>query len=207
MGIDTGSTLTVNLRFPGQYYDSETGLNQNGFRDYNPALGRYVQADPIGLYGGVNLYGYVNSNPLMYIDSKGLYALVLGGVWGSGAAAAGGTGAAGATITVVGGVAAAGIGGYIVGSLIYPYIEPYLSSVVDWAFNPSPDPMQMTAPGNVAHTAIVLAYGAAVSNAKLCGGRPPDRCDWLKENVGNFSPAQVKAAEKAWGCRGSRAGR
>ena len=42
----TVSTITNNLRFPGQYYDAETGLNYNYFRDYNPALGRYVEGDP-----------------------------------------------------------------------------------------------------------------------------------------------------------------
>jgi RHS repeat-associated protein len=46
------------LRFPGQYYDEETGLHQNFHRDYNPALGRYVEADPIGMWGGISLYGY-----------------------------------------------------------------------------------------------------------------------------------------------------
>jgi RHS repeat-associated protein len=45
-----------NLRFPGQYKDSETGLNYNYFRDYNPTTGRYVQSDPIGLGPGINAY-------------------------------------------------------------------------------------------------------------------------------------------------------
>jgi RHS repeat-associated protein len=36
-----------NFRFPGQYYDQETGLHQNWFRDYAPGLGRYVEADPL----------------------------------------------------------------------------------------------------------------------------------------------------------------
>ena len=45
----TISTITNNLRFPGQYFDAETGLNYNYFRDYNPVIGRYIEADPIGL--------------------------------------------------------------------------------------------------------------------------------------------------------------
>ena len=51
-------TLTYNLRFPGQYYDSETQTHYNYRRDYNPATGRYIQSDPIGIDGGVNTYGY-----------------------------------------------------------------------------------------------------------------------------------------------------
>jgi RHS repeat-associated protein len=51
----TVSTITNNLRFPGQYYDAETGLHYNYRRDYNPGLDRYIEADPIGLKGGLNL--------------------------------------------------------------------------------------------------------------------------------------------------------
>jgi RHS repeat-associated protein len=47
----TVSTITNDLRFPGQYYDAETGLNYNYFRDYNPTIGRYIEADPIGMQG------------------------------------------------------------------------------------------------------------------------------------------------------------
>jgi RHS repeat-associated protein len=43
--------FTCNLRFPGQYFDKETNLHYNYFRDYDPAIGRYIQADPIGILG------------------------------------------------------------------------------------------------------------------------------------------------------------
>jgi len=61
-----------NLRLPGQYFDRETGLHYNYFRDYDPGTGRYVESDPIGLAGGLNLYGYANQNPLGYSDRLGL---------------------------------------------------------------------------------------------------------------------------------------
>jgi RHS repeat-associated protein len=60
------------LRFPGQYADEETGYSYNYFRDYDPAMGRYVQPDPVGLTGDLNLYAYVGSNPLARMDAKGL---------------------------------------------------------------------------------------------------------------------------------------
>ena len=67
--------ITNNLRFPGQYYDAESGLNYNLMRDYDPTLGRYIQSDPIGLMGGVNLYGYVDGNPLVRRDTIGLFEI------------------------------------------------------------------------------------------------------------------------------------
>jgi RHS repeat-associated protein len=70
--VSLAGTAENPKRFPGQRYDAETALHYNYFRDYDPSLGRYVQSDPIGLEGGVNTYGYVNSNPLRYSDSSGL---------------------------------------------------------------------------------------------------------------------------------------
>jgi RHS repeat-associated protein len=62
----------LNLRFPGQYFDAETGLHYNYFRDYDPATGRYIQSDPIGLSGGWNTYGYAEANPIRFSDLYGL---------------------------------------------------------------------------------------------------------------------------------------
>jgi len=65
-------TFTYNPRFPGQVADAESGWFYNGYRDYNPALGRYTGSDPIGLGGGINTYGYVFGAPVRYFDRTGL---------------------------------------------------------------------------------------------------------------------------------------
>ena len=97
-----GTAVTLNVRFPGQYYDQETGLHYNGYRYYDPLLGRYLTADPIGLtrsfddpvlqaaikagslmlpddsdsISSINhLYGYTDQNPIMRTDPDGL-------IWG-----------------------------------------------------------------------------------------------------------------------------
>jgi len=72
--VDAGSTITNNLRFPGQYYDSETGWHYNGHRYYEPGTGRYVTEDPIGLNSGEgNLYQYVTNEPVNSYDEYGLW--------------------------------------------------------------------------------------------------------------------------------------
>jgi RHS repeat-associated protein len=74
--------FAYNLRFPGQYFDAETGLHQNYHRDYNPPTGGYIESDPIGLRGGMNPFAYVGGNPIRFVDNDGQMAqeVVVGGL-------------------------------------------------------------------------------------------------------------------------------
>jgi RHS repeat-associated protein len=66
------NTIANNFRFPGQYFDQETGLHYNYHRYYDPRSGRYLTPDPIGVNGGINLFSYVGNNPLKWFDPFGL---------------------------------------------------------------------------------------------------------------------------------------
>ena len=70
----------MELRFPGQWFLSESGLHQNWMRDYDPTTGRYIQADPLGLVDGASVHGYALQNPGPYTDPTGEVkpALIIG---------------------------------------------------------------------------------------------------------------------------------
>jgi RHS repeat-associated protein len=102
--------FAYNLRFPGQVFDGQVGLHLNGARDYDPAVGRYIQSDPIGLAGrSYSTYNYSNGSPLIWTDPSGQLA-------GFPAWAIGTVNAAAASVAAV---AAAGGVGYEIGTLIY----------------------------------------------------------------------------------------
>ncbi|MCA9704511.1 MAG: RHS repeat-associated core domain-containing protein, partial [Myxococcales bacterium] len=69
--VDPAAEIELNLRWPGHYFDAQTGLHYNRYRYYCPRLGRYLQTDPSGQAGGVNVYAYP-SNPLRDVDVLGL---------------------------------------------------------------------------------------------------------------------------------------
>jgi RHS repeat-associated protein len=73
---------TIDIRFPGQWFQLESGLAYNWHRHYDATLGRYLQPDPIGLTtllsDGPASYNYVHSNPLAFVDRQGLQELLFG---------------------------------------------------------------------------------------------------------------------------------
>jgi len=70
--VVTDTIGAYQLGFPGQYLDGESAQWYNWFRTYDGSTGRYTQADPIGLAGGMNTYLYANANPVMWVDPLGL---------------------------------------------------------------------------------------------------------------------------------------
>jgi RHS repeat-associated protein len=67
-------SYSLNLRYPGQYFDAESSTSYNYFREYDPASGRYLQSDPIGLAGDISTYSYVGGRSLNSYDSLGLWS-------------------------------------------------------------------------------------------------------------------------------------
>jgi RHS repeat-associated protein len=76
-----GSNFVLNLRYPGQYFDAETGQHYNYQRDYEPPIGRYLQSDPMGLEGGISTYAYAHSSPSRFSDPLGLTAEDVARAW------------------------------------------------------------------------------------------------------------------------------
>ncbi|MDX2108969.1 MAG: RHS repeat-associated core domain-containing protein [Verrucomicrobiota bacterium] len=72
----TGAAASINpFRFSTKYLDAETGLYYYGLRYYDSNLGRWLRKDPIEENGGLNLYGFIDNNPITYVDVFGLGAL------------------------------------------------------------------------------------------------------------------------------------
>lgn len=71
--------IEFNLRLPGQYYDAESGLHQNIYRNYDPEVGHYLEPDPLGPVSNNDVFGYANQNPRQFIDPLGLLMFVFDG--------------------------------------------------------------------------------------------------------------------------------
>ncbi len=132
VNADLDSVLENNLRFPGQYYDSETGFHYNVFRHYHPGTGRYLTPDPIGLKGGVNVFAYALNDPVNLTDPSGQavpIAIAIARVAVGAAAGAGGGWVAGkiqgSTVAAVLGGVVGGLAGGLIG-----LASPEMSSVV-----------------------------------------------------------------------------
>ena len=69
VAADTGTT--TRLRLAGQQYDQATRLYYMRARYYDPALGRFLSEDPIGITGGLNLYAYAGNDPVNHADPSG----------------------------------------------------------------------------------------------------------------------------------------
>ncbi len=152
--LDPTNTVTFNLRFPGQYFDAETGWHDNRHRVYDPAIGRYLSREPIGQYGllmaagavatqalpgsgGIqlspidgrldgNAYPYARSNPLSLVDPTGEWAhLLVGGAIGAVAAGFGAANVPGADARTIAAAAAVGFVAGAVSTLTLGLTNPF----------------------------------------------------------------------------------
>ena len=71
----------MTARFPGQWFQIEDGLSYNWHRNYDPTLGRYTQADPLGFVDGPGVYGYAGQSTLMRVDSAGMSHAISPNAW------------------------------------------------------------------------------------------------------------------------------
>ncbi len=110
--VDTNKKLDTCVGFAAGLADKDTGLVHFGYREYDPAIGRFITPDPIGLAGGdVDVYGYCLDDPINFIDRTGLFGEF--GSSGSGGFSGSGLGGySGYSGVSMGGSAGSELGGY-----------------------------------------------------------------------------------------------
>jgi len=72
-GAPYTGTASLNARFPGQWFQIESGLHYNWYRYYDPFTGRHTQPDPLGFVDGPSVFAYAGSSPLIYSDPSGQF--------------------------------------------------------------------------------------------------------------------------------------
>ena len=174
--------LSLDLRFPGQWFQLEAGMHYNWHRHYDPSLGRYTQPDPLGFVDGPSVYGYAGGAPTEWVDKDGRKSSALSIV------------CAIALIepTPLGEVACLCMA--TAATLALTPRTPLPQSKPDAC---GENNSCMASKGNVADTQITQDWAN--------DGAPLDKCKWLADNKHRYRPDQVKPTEKAWGCRRSRA--
>jgi len=141
--VNPYSSVVNNFRLPGQYFDQETGLHYNYFRDYHQGIGMYIETDPIGLRGGINMYAYCMNDPVNLVDPSGQIGpagMVIGGLSGAFAGFVAGAQAGNIWAGIVGGAAGGIVGGavgfafpqasHIVGGMVGGFVGGAVSGMV-----------------------------------------------------------------------------
>ncbi len=136
--VNPNSKIVNNFRLPGQVLDVESGLHYNYFRHYHPGIGRYMEADPIGMEGGINLYVYALNNPVNLSDptgEMGIPGIVIGAVSGAFAGFAAGMQSGHVWAGVIGGAAGGIIGGSI--GFMFPQAGTVVGGMIGGAISGS----------------------------------------------------------------------
>ena len=109
--------ISVDFRYAGMFYHQASGLYLTQYRAYDPRTGRWLNRDPIEEEGGLNLYGYVGGNPVMYTDPNGNLAVgaILGGITGAVSGGLGTYSSGGSTLQIIGGAFFGGVAGFGIG--------------------------------------------------------------------------------------------